>query len=180
MSGHRSPAGSSLFLALSALLFFVFEPGVLIAAAASPAGDSSVVVMLDQRVSGSTVEPDAEQQLLVLLNGVRAQRGLPALRMDRGLQAAARSHSRDMAQGGFVGHGTPSGTSALDRLSHVVARGWVGENVTFAVNTYAANRALVASDAHLANMLDPKFHRVGIGIFSAGQLGMAITEDFAE
>lgn len=180
MSGYRSPAGSSLFLALSALLFFVFEPGVLSAAVTSPAGDASIVVMLDQRVSGSTVEPDAEQQLLILLNAVRAQHGLPVLRLDRSLQAAARSHSRDMALGGFVGHGTLSGASALDRLSHTVVRGWVGENVTFAVSCYAANRALVASDAHLANMVDPRFHRVGIGVFSAGQLGMAITEDFAE
>ena len=142
--------------------------------------EGSVVVALDERTSDSTVEPSAEQQLLTLLNGVRTEHGLPPLRMDRSLQAAARAHSRDMATGGYVGHGNLFGVSAIDRLSHVVVRGLVGENVTFAVSCHAANRALVASTGHLANMLDPRFHRVGIGVFSAGSLGMAVTQDFAE
>lgn len=143
-------------------------------------GEASVVVALDQRTPNSTVEPNAEQQLLALLNGVRKEHGLPPLRMDRGLQAVARAHSRDMATGGFVGHGNLLGVSAIDRLSHVVVQGLVGENVTFAVSCHAANRALVASSAHLANILEPRFSRVGIGVFSAGSLGMAVTQDFAE
>lgn len=148
---------------------------------AEPAvSEGSVVVALDQRASDSTVEPGAEQQLLTLLNSVRTEHGVPPLRMDRGLQAAARAHSRDMATGGYVGHGNLLGVSAIDRLSHVVVRGLVGENVTFAVSCHAANRALVASAGHLANILDPRFHRVGIGVFSAGSLGMAVTQDFAE
>lgn len=142
--------------------------------------EASVVVALDQRTPDATVEPNAEHQLLTLLNGVRQEHGLAPLRMDRSLQAAARAHSRDMATGGFVGHGNLFGVSAIDRLSHVVVRGLVGENVTFAVSCHAANRALVASSAHLANILEPRFSRVGIGVFSAGGLGMAVTQDFAE
>jgi uncharacterized protein YkwD len=174
---NRSSAGSPLHLVLSALLFLGSSLPI---ASAQSYSDASVMVALDQRTSHSVNEPDAEQQLLALLNSVRAEHRLPPLRMDRSLQAVARAHSHDMATGGYVGHGSPMGPSALDRLSHIVLRGLVGENVTFAVSCSAANRALVASDGHLENIIEPRFHRVGIGVYSAGPLGMAVTQDFAE
>ena len=138
------------------------------------------MVSLDQRTPQSAPSPDAEQQLVALMNAVRIAHGLPSLRVDRGLQAAARTHSREMATGGYVGHGSLSGESALERLSHVVVRGYVGENVAFGLNCHAAHSALVASPGHLRNILEPRFHRVGVGVSSAGALGLAVTEDFAE
>ena len=155
-------------------------PGIVTGSAQSSASIGSVVIALDQRAPRSVDEPSAEQQLLDMLNAVRVQHGLRPLRMDRGLQSVARAHSRDMATGGYVGHGSPSGGSFLDRLSSVVSRGLVGENVTFAVDPRTANRVLVASPLHLENILEPRFHRVGVGVFSAGQLGVAVTQDFAE
>jgi uncharacterized protein YkwD len=175
---YRVHVGSALLLALSTL--FVLGPGLLIASAESSPGDASVMVAINVRTSDTTADPDSEQQLLTMLNSVRVGHGLPPLRMDRSLQAAARAHSREMVTTGYIGHGSRNGESALERLSHVVLRGLVGENVTFAVSCAAANRALVSSKGHLANILEPRFHRVGIGIFSAGQMGLAITQDFAE
>lgn len=176
----RARTRFGLFLLAPAVLFLLLLPGLVLASSQSQGSDASVVVTLNQRATDSAVEPAAEQQLLGLVNSVRIAHGLAPLRMDRSLQAVARAHSRDMATGGYVGHGTPLGVSALDRLSHVVMRGLVGENVTFALSCGDANRALVASDAHLRNILEPRFHRVGIGIASAGSLGMAVTQDFAE
>lgn len=177
MWGHGHCA-VALFFALH--LSLVLSSSVTIASAQTAGGAASLVVPLDQRASESVDQPVAEQQLLVLLNSVRAQHGLAPLRMDRALQSAARAHSREMATGGYVGHGSLSGGSTLDRLSHVVARGFVGENVTFGIDCDAAHRVLVSSSGHLQNMLDPRFHRVGIGVFSAGSLGLAVTQDFAE
>lgn len=148
--------------------------------AETPPGDASVVVMLDQRASQSTNEPVVEQQLLVLMNSARAARGLSPLRMHPGLQFVARAHSYEMATAGYVGHGSLSGASALDRLSHVASQGLVGENVTFGLNSEAVHRALIASAGHRENILNRNFHRVGIGVFSAGSLGLAVTQDFAE
>ena len=160
---------------------YLTGPATMYASAQSPfVGTASVTVELDQRTSHSVVEPAAERQLLDLLNTTRVQHGVPPLRMDGGLREAARAHSHDMAVGGYAGHGSFSLGSALDRLSHVVAWGLVAENVTFAVNSAAAHRALVASQTHLENILEPRFHRVGIGVFSAGSLGLAVTQDFAE
>lgn len=174
---HRHCA-VALFLALR--LSLVLGSSVTIASAQTWGSAASLVVPLDHRASESVDQPVAEQELLVLLNSVRAQHGLAPLRMDTGLRSAARDHSHEMATGGYVGHGSLSGGSTLDRLSHVVAYGLVGENVTFAIDYYTAHRALVSSSGHLQNILDPRFHRVGIGVFSAGSLGLAVTQDFAE
>jgi uncharacterized protein YkwD len=145
-------------------------------------GDAATVVApLTSPAPRIEVRPDAEAALLDLLNQVRRQHQLPALAMDVSLRQAARSHSRDMAAGGFVGHGSPAGTSFVDRLAGVVAAGsFVGENVTLARSVEQAHSAFVASTRHLRNILEPRFRRVGIGVVAAGELGLFITQDFAD
>lgn len=178
MARPRQRSVAVLLLVISAAYFA--GPGIVAGSAQSSPNIGSVVISLGQRASQSVDEPGAEQQLLDMLNAVRARRGLRPLRMDRALQSVARAHSRDMATGGYIGHGSVSGGSFVDRLSGVVSRGLVGENVAFAVNPPTAHRALVASPLHLENMLEPRFHRVGVGVCSAGQMGVAVTQDFAE
>lgn len=142
--------------------------------------DVDTVVRLGARAQQATEQPHAELQLLQLLNGLRGANGLPALRMDASLQGAAREHSHDMAVNGYVGHGTLGGQSVLERLAPVVRRGYVGENVTIAQTIEDAERAFTASQGHLHNMLNPVFHRVGIGIADGSHMGLVVTEDFAE
>lgn len=161
------------------LVLLALGSGSTIVSAQSSPSDSSTMVALDQRAPVSTNEPAAEQQLLALLNSTRAEHGLGPLRMDGGLQSVARAHSFEMATNGYVGHGSLSGASALERLSRA-ARGLVGENVSFGVDCEAVHRALVASNGHRDNILNPAFNRVGIGVFSAGTFGLAVTQDFAE
>lgn len=137
-------------------------------------------IPLDYHVPQSEIRPDAEVQLLDLLNRTRRARGLPPLVMDGSLRFVARAHSQDMARRGYFGHVTMSGQSFADRLSSVVREGFVGENVAIAGTAEQANTAFAASPAHLGNMVEPRFHRVGIGVATAGALGMMVTEDFAE
>lgn len=56
-----------------------------------------------------------EAETHTAVNNVRAARGVPPLRFDDELASIARDHSRDMAERGFVGHSTPTGTSVGDR-----------------------------------------------------------------
>jgi uncharacterized protein YkwD len=56
----------------------------------------------------------------------------------------------------------------------------VGENVTLARSVEQAHAAFVASSPHLRNILEPRFRRVGIGVAGAGDLGLFVTQDFAE
>jgi uncharacterized protein YkwD len=136
---------------------------------------------LNFRASQSEVFPGMEVQLLNLLNETRQEHGLPPLVMNERLRRAARAHSQDMALRGYYGHYTPGNESPVQRLAHfIVTRGPIGENITINATAEGANSAFVASPSHLANMLDPRFHRVGIGITSAGPESKMITEDFTQ
>jgi len=147
-----------------------------------PSGSlGNVVVQLAAPALQIEVSPNAEVALLSLLNQARRQHGLPPLVMDGSLRRAARAHSRDMASRGFIGHGSATGSSFADRLVGVVVGGtFVGENVALAGSVEQAHSAFVASGAHLRNIVEPRFRRVGIGVADAGGLGLFITQDFAE
>ena len=146
----------------------------------STASDSSVVVRLSTSTRNASVDAPAESQLFQLINDARTARGLSRLYMDPSLRFVAREHSTDMATHGYVGHGTLSGSSFLDRLSPVVRQGAVGENVTLAQTVEEAHTIFLASTGHLHNIMNPAFHRIGIGVANAGDVGVAVTEDFAE
>ncbi|HKS91434.1 MAG TPA: CAP domain-containing protein [Tepidiformaceae bacterium] len=145
-----------------------------VAAQASPGVTTS-------RPAGETVFlPDAETALLGLLNQTRRARGLPRLAPSAPLRVAARSHSREMALSGVVGHGSALLQSFLDRLSGLVRPGTLaGENVGCATSVGRVEAAFEASPGHLDNMLNPRFGTVGIGI-ATSPLGLMVTEDFAE
>lgn len=131
--------------------------------------------------SGSTFNPSAESRLLDLVNRTRSRFGLRPLVMTHALQVAARAHSQDMAIRGYVGHDTPEGITVRDRLARVIKfPRLVGENVATGPSAEQAHRALMASPAHLRNILAARFHRVGIGIVFEEQRGLIITEDFSE
>jgi len=67
-----------------------------------------------------------------------------------------------------------------DRLAGFLRPGSrIGENVAMVQTVEEGQRAFVASQSHLQNMLDPRFHRVGIGVTTAGAMGIMITEDFS-
>jgi uncharacterized protein YkwD len=139
----------------------------------------SVVVPFGPGVEDSAFVPDAEEQLLAMVNEVRKEYHLPPVMMDEGLRGAARSHSRDMAVNGYLGHGSSQGESFFARLAGVVPQGsLVGENVTAAVSIVRAHAVLVHSQGHLKNIINPAFRRVGIGVATAGDL-LITTEDFA-
>lgn len=165
-------------------LFILLVVGLLLIpltqANGSTAGDSSVVVRLNTSAPTASVDAPAESQLLQLINDARGVRGLSRLYMDPSLRFVAREHSTDMAVHGYVGHGTLSGSSFLDRLAPVVRQGAVGENVTLAQTVAEAHTIFLASAGHLRNIMNPAFHRIGIGVADAGGVGVAVTEDFAE
>jgi len=149
-------------------------------ASGSTAGDSNVVVLLNTSVAHADIDAGAESELLRLVNEARAARGLPHLYMDASLRFVAREHSTDMAVHGYVGHGSLTGRSFLDRLAPVVRSGLVGENVTLAQTVDQAHTIFLASTGHFQNIMNPEFHRIGIGVAEAGSAGLAVTEDFAE
>ncbi|HXX37870.1 MAG TPA: CAP domain-containing protein [bacterium] len=121
-----------------------------------------------------------EQHLIDLINHARVARHLPTLIFSQTLAECARLHSRDMKLHRFFGHGSSRGESFERRITLFVRPTAVtGENVAIAGDVDAAERALLASPDHRANILDPRFKYVGVGIETEAGIGVVVTEDFS-
>lgn len=92
---------------------------------------------------------------------------------------AARSHSQDMAESGFFDHRSPTEGGTDERFAKFKIPYTVGgENLARAVDAAEAHRALMQSPGHRANILEPKYERVGIGIVRTND-GILVTQEFA-
>jgi uncharacterized protein YkwD len=136
-------------------------------------------IKLPYKVKHPKVRIDLEAQMLVLVNRERVQRGLGALKADPEMTGVARLHSVDMFNRGYFSHITPEGASPFDRMAaqhvtFVVA----GENLALAQSLSIAHSGLMKSPGHRANILNPAFGRLGIGILDGGIYGLMITQNF--
>jgi uncharacterized protein YkwD len=132
-------------------------PAPMSAATAAPAGPSG-----DDRF---TTTPAAEQSIWKLLNADRAHAGLPPLAWDAQLAGVARGHSADMQAHKFFGHISPSTGSAADRARKAnVDAMLILENVARAFTPGEAERGLMNSPGHRANILSKEAARVGVGV----------------
>jgi uncharacterized protein YkwD len=124
-------------------------------------------------------DPDAEQRMLDLINGERANAGLQRLVADAALRQIARQHSLEMFQQDYFSHTSPTSGSPFDRM-HAAGIPFVvaGENLAYAPNVDVAHRGLMASPGHRANILRPEFGRVGIGVIRSPAQGSMFTQDF--
>jgi uncharacterized protein YkwD len=140
----------------------------------------AVMTPISTKAASARIAPEAERALLSLVNRKRKQYGRQSLFLSLSLRDVARTHSGEMAREGFVGHGSLSTGSFATRFSAIVRPGTlVGENVTIASTIEAAESAFEASPGHFQNMLDSRFHYIGVGIATMPE-GFAVTEDFAE
>jgi len=55
-----------------------------------------------------------------------------------------------------------------------------GENLAKAATVIAAYRALMQSPGHRANMMNPAFRKVGIGVQDAGTKGIMVAQEFSD
>ncbi len=139
-------------------------------------------------------EVAAEDFMLELVNDARADAGLPPLVADLELVQAARQHSWEMITLDYFAHQSPVPENATLPLRVANAGStvvWVGENIgaeyrSAAYNykslTLGAFRGLMNSPPHRANILDPDYNTVGIGIVyseAAGMRGIHVTQVFA-
>ncbi len=124
---------------------------------------------------------DIEAALWRAIDGERLTAGLRALRHSPELAAAARDHSRTMAAGSILSHASPDGRSPAMRL--VLAGIFFaanGENVARArsFNARLFHQSLMASPEHRANILNPEFDTVGIGVAGTWPGTIYVTQDF--
>ncbi|HYD09813.1 MAG TPA: CAP domain-containing protein [Acidimicrobiales bacterium] len=106
-------------------------------------------------VAGACSPQEADSFLRT--NEIRAARALAPLGWNEGAYAKAVAWSEHMANEGRLSH---------SELSDGLAGGWrrLGENVAYAGSVEQAMDALEASPGHLANMTNPEFSSVAIGV----------------
>jgi uncharacterized protein YkwD len=108
---------------------------------------------------------EAQARMLALLNEGRRAAGVAELVSDGALTTVALAHARDMVAAHFFGHQSPTTGRVDDRVRRAgISVIKVGENVSQGDSVEAAYAALMASPSHRANMLEPAFTHVGIGV----------------
>ncbi len=128
-----------------------------------------------------TVNYTDEQEMLKLVNSERAKVGVAPLAWNNSLADVARAHSKDMFTRGYFSHYSPEGKDVGDRLSEAgIAYTYAGENLALAPNLQTAHQGLMASEGHRRNILDPAFHKIGVGAINGGAYGEMITQVFTE
>ena len=120
-----------------------------------------------------------EQKLFDLVNKERERAGLQKLAWDARLAEAARAHSELMARNDELSHQFSKEPSVLRRAGASGARfDSVAENVAEAGSVSEAHQALMQSEHHRENILEPDYNAVGIAIVEEGKQ-LWITQDFA-
>jgi uncharacterized protein YkwD len=141
---------------------------LLATAVAAPAGARQARSAGPARVS--TAMRALESGILVDLNRVRVQYGLPPLRSSGRLNAAASQHSREMARVGYFSHNSADGSAFWRRIQHFYPSSgygsWsVGENLLWSspdVDAAGAIKMWMGSPEHRANLLNRSWREVGL------------------
>ena len=141
--------------------------------------ESNETVSLPFKVENPRPRPELEAEMLRLVNEERIAHGLKPLEADPEMLEVARKHSADMFARGYFSHNTPDGKSPFDRMRSADVRfRTAGENLALAPTVQIAHTGLMNSPGHRANILQPKFGRVGIGILDGGRRGLMVTQNF--
>ena len=133
---------------------------------------ASLVAVPAASAPAGAADTAAASQFISLTNSLRASRGLPALAVDGTLTAKAQGWAQTMADAGSIFHsnlasGAPSNWQRL------------GENVGRGGDVVSVHNAFVASPGHLANLVDPGFRYVGVGVVNVDG-GIYVAEVFMQ
>ena len=95
------------------------------------------------------------------------------------LVSLARQKSQDMITNNYFGHQSPTYGSPFDMMKKAgVTYRTAGENLAGASTVQQAHSGLMNSSGHRANILNPNFTHIGIGMVRGGRYGAMWTQMF--
>lgn len=114
-------------------------------------------------VSPAGASASDEASFVAQVNAARAAKGLSALTVDSQLVSLARGWSNKMnagvcGEGNNICHASPISAG----VTHTWAK--LGENVGTGPDVNSVMDAFIASPGHYANIIDPEFTHIGIGV----------------
>jgi len=124
-------------------------------------------------------EFQVEQDLLQLANQSRKQAGAGPLAMDSGLTDAARIHAQAMLDARKLSHQFDGEPALPQRVAATTALqlDQECENVALDYSAAAGHEHLMLSPPHRANLLNPAYNVVGLGVVRSGDR-LYIVQDF--
>ncbi|MEU6588033.1 CAP domain-containing protein [Streptomyces sp. NPDC046881] len=123
-------------------------------------------------------EAAVEAEVLKLVNEERTKAGYSPLAANSSLTKLAESFSDDMAARGFFDHTDPDGRTPWDRAAAAGVTDLGGENIARGqADAAAVMQAWMNSPGHRANILNPDFKTLGVGVH-LGPGGPWWTQDF--
>jgi uncharacterized protein YkwD len=130
-------------------------------------------------LSGQDTESQA-RQVFTLTNQDRQQHGLPALRWDSALAAAAQAHAELMVRRGTLSHQLPGEPDLTTRAAAAGAHFQaIAENIAIGESPKGIERGWMNSTPHRTNILDPRMNAIGVAVVPRGASFYAV-EDFSQ
>jgi uncharacterized protein YkwD len=117
--------------------------------------------------AASAHQDAVERAIVERINAIRAQHGVPRLRVSRALSRAADAKAREILRSDRFSHTSPDGTPMAVRVRRYVKARAVGE--TIAATTHLERqatmivRAWMSSPGHRATLLSRTYRRIGVG-----------------
>ncbi len=149
------------------LTYFTVEPG------------SKSTIALKSGIDKLSIDEASEVQMFAMVNTERTKRGIPALTSDNKIVVVARNYAMDMWQRHYFSHYSPEGKTLADRLAAAgISYTFAGENLALAPTVQTAMTGLMNSEGHKENILDKRFHKVGIGVVDNGFYGKIFVQEF--
>jgi uncharacterized protein YkwD len=121
------------------------------------------------------------QRVLELTNAERARAGLPPLVLSGELTQSAQQYSDVLSADACFAHTCGPVPEMVQRDAQAGYTGWtaVGENIAAGYpNPEAVVSGWMASPGHRANILNPDYHELGVGLSSGGKYGAYWTQEF--
>jgi uncharacterized protein YkwD len=197
----KIPQNVYLALGAVALVAIVANSGCIF-----PTEDCDYIEYPDNLPPHPSISEDAiAGYIYQYVNEERTSRGLDTLEWDNELTGIADGHSEDMAAKGFHCHTGSDGKNATERaiakgydVKKDIGGGWDSIGVAGNIGCMptgnlkggrvvepkaeAVARAMVdswmTSDGHRANILNPKYDQLGVGVGDDGKLFYFCTQDF--
>lgn len=160
------------------------SPNGLVTARAS--GSAVITVTTDdgdKTATATVTVPDTatadELRMLALVNRERQKEGVPPLSFFMDLALVARLKSQDMIDKDYFDHNSPTYGPPYDMMQNFgIEFTAAGENLALDNDVEGAHRALMDSEGHRANILNPIFTDIGIGIIRDSRGYYYITQMF--
>lgn len=149
------------------------SPNATIAALPAPAGQVGSQYWYQGNTYGnpykvhSQVEATVAAEVVALVNQERAKVGVPPVALDPQAEVAAKIHSEDQADRGYLDHFTPEGWGPGQRMQMIGADGYsaLAENTAQGQDTAAeVMQVWMSSTGHRENILSTSYTHLGVGV----------------